>query len=89
MKETLALLRRDAAEQDVKAYLEQRWEFHATCYRASGRQRLVDEVGPALLAGRPLQPARPLDRGALPRVGRALQGLPRRVRGDGTASGPS
>ena len=44
MKETLALLRRDAAEQDVKAYLEHRWEFHATCYRASGRQRLVDEV---------------------------------------------
>ena len=44
MKETLRILRRLAAEQDVKEYLRQRWEFHATCYRASGRQRLVDEV---------------------------------------------
>ena len=32
------------AEQDVQEYLRLRWEFHATCYRASGRQRLVDEV---------------------------------------------
>jgi DNA-binding GntR family transcriptional regulator len=45
MKETLKLLRRHAREQDVKAYLDLRWDFHATCYRASGRQRLVDEVG--------------------------------------------
>ena len=44
MKETLRDLRRLAAEQDVQEYLRQRWEFHATCYRASGRQRLVDEV---------------------------------------------
>ena len=28
----------------MQEYLRQRWEFHATCYRASGRQRLVDEV---------------------------------------------
>ena len=44
MKETLRDLRRLAAEQSVQEYLRQRWEFHATCYRASGRQRLVDEV---------------------------------------------
>ena len=44
MKVTLRDLRRLAAEQDVQEYLRQRWEFHATCYRASGRQRLVDEV---------------------------------------------
>ena len=44
MKETLRVLRRLAAEQDVSAYLRGRWEFHATCYRASGRQHLVDEV---------------------------------------------
>jgi DNA-binding GntR family transcriptional regulator len=45
MKETLRDLRRLAEEQNVNDYLHQRWEFHATCYRASGRQRLVDEVG--------------------------------------------
>jgi DNA-binding GntR family transcriptional regulator len=44
MKATLRELRRLAAEQDVQEYLRKRWEFHATCYRASGRQRLVDEV---------------------------------------------
>jgi DNA-binding GntR family transcriptional regulator len=44
MKETLRDLRRLAAEQSVEEYLRQRWEFHATCYRASGRTRLVDEV---------------------------------------------
>ena len=44
MKVTLRDLRRLAAEQDVQEYLRLRWEFHATCYRASGRQRLVDEV---------------------------------------------
>ncbi len=44
MKKILQLLRRLAVEQNVEEYLHQRWEFHATCYRASGRQRLVDEV---------------------------------------------
>jgi DNA-binding GntR family transcriptional regulator len=44
MKRTLRHLRELAVEQDVDAYLHQRWEFHATCYRSSGRQRLVDEV---------------------------------------------
>ncbi len=45
MKETLRDLRRLAEEQNVNDYLHQRWAFHAICYRASGRQRLVDEVG--------------------------------------------
>ena len=44
MKRILRRLRELAVEQDVDAYLHQRWEFHATCYRSSGRQRLVDEV---------------------------------------------
>jgi len=44
MKETLRDLRRLAAQQNVQEYLRQRWEFHATCYRASGRQRLVEGV---------------------------------------------
>jgi DNA-binding GntR family transcriptional regulator len=44
MQEALRDLRRLAAERDVQEYLRQRWELHATCYRASGRQRLVDEV---------------------------------------------
>ena len=30
--------------QDVDAYLALRWEFYGTCYRASGRRRLVEEV---------------------------------------------
>lgn len=33
-----------ARRQEVDEYLRLRWEFHATCYRASGRRRLVDEV---------------------------------------------
>ncbi len=40
----LERLRKLAEEQNVDEYLRQRWEFHATCYRASGRRRLVDEV---------------------------------------------
>lgn len=44
MKELLQRLRQLAEEQDVDEYLRGRWEFHATCYRTSGRQRLVDEV---------------------------------------------
>ena len=30
--------------EDVDAYLALRWEFYGTCYRASGRRRLVEEV---------------------------------------------
>ena len=44
MRKTLGKLERAAAEQDVDAYLALRWEFYGTCYRASGRGRLVAEV---------------------------------------------
>ena len=44
MKELLQRLRQLAEEQDVDEYLRHRWEFHATCYRTSGRRRLVEEV---------------------------------------------
>ena len=44
MQKTLGRLERAAAAQDVDAYLALRWEFYGTCYRASGRRRLVEEV---------------------------------------------
>jgi DNA-binding GntR family transcriptional regulator len=44
MRKTLGRLERAAAAQDVDAYLALRWEFYGTCYRASGRRRLVEEV---------------------------------------------
>lgn len=44
MHRTLGKLERAAAEQDVDAYLALRWELYGTCYRASGRSRLVAEV---------------------------------------------
>jgi GntR family transcriptional regulator, vanillate catabolism transcriptional regulator len=44
MRELLAELGELAERQAVDEYLTRRWEFHATCYRASGRRRLVDEV---------------------------------------------
>ena len=44
MRATLGKLERAAAKQDVDAYLALRWEFYGTCYRASGRRRLVEEV---------------------------------------------
>ncbi len=44
MRESLGRLERAAAGQDVDAYLALRWEFYGTCYRASGRRRLVEEV---------------------------------------------
>ena len=37
-------LERLAKRQDVDGYLRARWEFHAACYEASGRPRLVAEV---------------------------------------------
>jgi DNA-binding GntR family transcriptional regulator len=40
----LVRLRTAAAKQDVDSYLALRWEFYGTCYRASGRRRLVEEV---------------------------------------------
>jgi len=44
MAAVLERLRRAATKQDVDAYLALRWEFYGTCYRASGRRRLVGEV---------------------------------------------
>lgn len=44
MRATLEQLRQLASTQEVERYLALRWEFHATCYRASGRDRLVDAV---------------------------------------------
>ncbi len=44
MAGVLERLRRAATTEDVDAYLALRWEFYGTCYRASGRRRLVEEV---------------------------------------------
>jgi DNA-binding GntR family transcriptional regulator len=44
MRALLDRLRDLAARQEVDDYLALRWEFHATCYRASARARLVEEV---------------------------------------------
>ncbi len=44
MQRALDRLRDLAARQAADEYLILRWEFHASCYRASGRSRLVDEV---------------------------------------------
>jgi len=44
MKKLMRELQRLAREQDVEAYLLARWDFHAICYEASGRARLVAEV---------------------------------------------
>lgn len=44
MRATLERLRRHASRQEVDEYLLLRWEFHATCYRSSGRARLVEDV---------------------------------------------
>jgi DNA-binding GntR family transcriptional regulator len=44
MGELLGELQELAERQAVGEYLTYRWEFHATCYRASGRSRLVEEV---------------------------------------------
>jgi DNA-binding GntR family transcriptional regulator len=44
MKELLAELERLAKAQDVDGYLRARWDFHAICFLASGRTRLVADV---------------------------------------------
>jgi DNA-binding GntR family transcriptional regulator len=44
MRELLAELERLAKAQDVEGYLRARWEFHAVCYRAAARPRLLGEV---------------------------------------------
>lgn len=44
MRRLLGQLEALAHRQDVDRYLALRWDFHAACYRESGRRRLVDEV---------------------------------------------
>jgi len=44
MHELYDQLERLARKQAVDEYLRARWDFHATCYLASGRTRLVAEV---------------------------------------------
>jgi DNA-binding GntR family transcriptional regulator len=44
MRALLTELERLAREQDVDGYLRSRWEFHAACYEAAGRPRLLGEV---------------------------------------------
>jgi DNA-binding GntR family transcriptional regulator len=44
MRETLGDLRDAARAEDVDSYLSLRWDFYGTCYRSSGRDRLVDHV---------------------------------------------
>lgn len=44
MRALLDELRAAAIVEDVDRYLELRWAYFSTCYRASGRRRLVDEV---------------------------------------------
>jgi DNA-binding GntR family transcriptional regulator len=44
MRKLMRELEQIAKRRDVEAYLQARWDFHAICYRASGRERLVDEV---------------------------------------------
>jgi GntR family transcriptional regulator, rspAB operon transcriptional repressor len=44
MRGLLTELERLAKAQDVDGYLSARWAFHAACYRAAGRPRLLAEV---------------------------------------------
>jgi DNA-binding GntR family transcriptional regulator len=44
MRKLMRKLERLAKLRDIEEYLLARWDFHAICYRASGRTRLVDEV---------------------------------------------
>ena len=44
MRTLLTELERLAGEGDVDGYLRVRWEFHAACYEAAGRPRLLAEV---------------------------------------------
>jgi DNA-binding GntR family transcriptional regulator len=44
MAKLLTRLRSAARRSNVDGYLSLRWEFYGTCYRASGRRRLVQEV---------------------------------------------
>jgi DNA-binding GntR family transcriptional regulator len=44
MQPLLAEIQKLAKREAIDDYLEARWEFHAVCYRASGRKRLLAEV---------------------------------------------
>ena len=44
MREGLRELERLGRDGEVDGYLHARWTFHAACYEASGRTRLVAEV---------------------------------------------
>ena len=44
MRTLLTELEQLARQQDVDGYLRVRWQFHAVCYEAAGRPRLVAEV---------------------------------------------
>jgi DNA-binding GntR family transcriptional regulator len=44
MRLLLRELTRLAKQRNVEGYLQARWDFHAICYQASGRTRLVAEV---------------------------------------------
>ncbi len=44
MRELLGELKGLAQRREVDAYLKTRWELHAACYRAAGRQRLLADV---------------------------------------------
>ena len=44
MQKLMGELEKLAKRRDVDAYLRARWDFHAICYEASGRARLVAEV---------------------------------------------
>jgi DNA-binding GntR family transcriptional regulator len=44
MRTLLTRLEQLAKERDVDGYLRTRWEFHAACYEAAGRPRLLAEV---------------------------------------------
>jgi len=44
MRTLMSELEKLARKRDVEPYLRARWDFHALCYEASGRRRLVNEV---------------------------------------------
>ena len=86
MKETLRDLRRLAEEQNVNDVPPPALGVPRDLLPGERPPAARRRGGPPLLARRSLQPPRPLDGRAVPRVGRPLQGLPRRLRGAATAT---
>ena len=62
-------------------YLGTRWDFHAICYLASGRTRLVAEVERLYWRAERYNHLVLSTRRALPALGRVLPRVPRRLRG--------